>query len=65
MQPAIEPPADVAAKAAEDLARARRKQAAVKVNDNWRTTIGAMEDTPESREAWDLGAQWRRSVTDP
>ena len=64
MQTTLEPPATPADKAAEDLARARRKQAAVKVNDNWRTAIGAMEDTPESREAWDLGEQWRRSVTD-
>ncbi len=65
MQPTLELPAAPADKAAEDLARARRKQAAVNGNNEWRTAIGAMEDTPESREAWDLGAQWRRSVTDP
>ena len=65
MQTALETPADAARKAAEDLARASRKQAAVNGNNDWRTAIGAMEDSPDSREAWNLGEQWRRSITDP
>lgn len=58
-------PAAGEAKAAEDVARARRKRAAIRVNQSWRTACGAMEDTPEARAAWDLGAQWRRTQTEP
>jgi len=67
MKTTIEASTDAAAKAAEDPDRARRKQAAVKatIKPRWRTARGAMEDTPESREAWDLGEQWRRAQTDP
>ena len=54
-------------KADADLARARKKRAAVeaKMNDRWKKTVGMMEDTPESREAWELGEAWRRAQTDP
>ena len=65
MQTTLEPSATPADKATEDLARGRRKQAAVKVNDNWRTSIGKLEDTPEERAIWALGEQWRRAQTDP
>jgi hypothetical protein len=65
MQFILNTPADIEAKAEKDLTRARRKLATVNGNDDWRTAIGAMEDTLESREAWDLCEQWRRSVTDP
>ena len=53
------------AKTAEDLTRARRKRNAVKVNQDWRTASGAMEDTPDARTSWKLGEQWRREQTDP
>ncbi|MBE2282325.1 MAG: hypothetical protein IAE77_02550 [Prosthecobacter sp.] len=54
----------------EDLARARRKQAAVialirKTGRNGRQTFGTMQDTPEAREAWALGEAWRKAQTYP
>ena len=54
-------------KAAADLARTRKKRAAVeaKMNDRWKKTVGMMKDTPESREAWELGEAWRRAQTNP
>ena len=54
-------------KADADLARARKKRAAVeaKMNDRWKKTVGMMEDCPWEREAWELGEQWRREQVDP
>ena len=48
-------------------ARTRKKRAPVeaKMNDRWKKTVGTMKDTPESREAWELGEAWRRAQTDP
>lgn len=61
---------DSARKAAADLARARRKQAAViaamrKLKKDWRKFAGTMQDTPESREAWALGEAYRKAQKSP
>jgi hypothetical protein len=57
-------------KAAADLARARRKQAAVlesmrKTGRTGRSALGMIEDTPLAREAWALGEAYRRAQTAP
>jgi hypothetical protein len=65
MQPTLEPPATPADKAAEDLARARRKQATVKVKQGWRTRVSRVEDTAFARDAFALGEEFRRSQTTP
>lgn len=54
----------------EDLARARRKKAAVlesirKTGRNGLQAAGLMEDTPAAREAWALGEAWRKAQTYP
>jgi hypothetical protein len=54
----------------EDLARARRKKAAVlelirKTGQNGLQAASLMDDTPEAREAWSLGEAWRKAQTYP
>lgn len=54
----------------EDLARARRKKAAVlevirKAGKNGFNSLGMMQDTPDAREAWALGEAWRKAQTYP
>jgi hypothetical protein len=54
----------------EDLARARRKKAAVlevirKAGKNGLNSLGMMQDTPDAREAWALGEAWRKAQTYP
>jgi len=54
----------------EDLARARRKKAAVlelirKTGRNGLQAACLMEDTPAAREAWALGEAWRKAQTYP
>ena len=58
-------PAHKSNKPESDLERARRKRAALKGNKDWMKTIRLIEDTPDSREAWDLGEAWRRAQTKP
>ena len=67
MKPA--PVQESVSKADEDLARARRKQAAVleqirKTGKNGRN-LPMMEDTQMAREAWALGEAWRKAQTEP
>lgn len=64
MQTTVNASADAEAKAAEDLARARRKRTGLIVKD-WRKGIGKLKDTPVAREADELGEQWRRAQTRP
>ena len=54
----------------EDLARARRKKAAVlevirNTGKSGLNALGVMQDTPEAREAWALGEAWRKAQTYP
>lgn len=54
----------------ENLARARRKKAAVlelirKTGRTGLNAAGMMEDTPAAREAWALGEAWRKAQTYP
>jgi len=54
----------------EDLARARRKQAAVleqirKTGKSGHNIRSAMEDSPIAREAWALGEAWRKAQKEP
>lgn len=55
---------------AEDLARARRKQAAVrkwirKTGKDGRSIKPTMKDTPMAREAWAWCEAWRNAQTNP
>jgi hypothetical protein len=59
-----------ASNADEDLARARRKQAAVlelmrKTGKNGRNIRPMMEDNQMARDAWALGESWRKAQTEP
>jgi len=58
-------PQSAAAKAAADLARARRKQAAVKIKHGWKTRTSRVEDSAFAREAFALGEEFRRDQTTP
>lgn len=49
----------------EDLARAKRKAAAVKTNKDWELVFGTLPDDEFTRAAWAAGEDWRRKQLDP
>ena len=64
MQTTIQPTSEQLRKL-EELARARRKAASVKVNDDWKRAIGALPDDEFTRAAWAAGEEWRKAQKDP
>ena len=63
MEPTIEQRVTQLEKQVEEIHRAVAKRPA-KIKD-WREAVGMIEDTPEAREAFALGEQYRRSQTSP
>jgi hypothetical protein len=64
------PAKEAASQEDEDLARARRKRAAVlelirKTGKNGKNFRPTMEDNAIAREAWELGEAWRKAQTSP
>jgi len=56
---------EVAESKKQDLERARRMRAAVKVNKNWLKSMGMLKDSQFARDACALGEEWRHSQVDP
>jgi hypothetical protein len=49
----------------EDLARSKRKAAAVKTNREWESVFGSLPDDEFTRAAWAAGEEWRRKQVEP